>query len=53
MNTEKYKPQWEYECICGHIWIDDQLQNCPMCGERNDVTISNYESLPPEAFNKI
>lgn len=49
----RQKRQYEYECMdCGHIWIDNQLQDCPMCGERNDVTLSNYESPPPDKLNR-
>lgn len=50
--------QYEYECVCGYCWIDDKndgwlpLRGCPMCGEKIRVTITTYESLPPEKFNK-
>lgn len=53
MNYKLFRQQYEYECMhCGHIWIDDQLQDCPMCGEKSDIDLSNYESLPPENFDR-
>lgn len=52
MNVEKYRRQYEYECICGHIWIDSEKQACPMCGEQWDIITEPYESLPPESFER-
>lgn len=50
MDYKLYEKQYEYECTCGHIWIDSEKQNCPMCGEQTQITVSDYESLPPESF---
>jgi len=48
MNVKKYKKQYEFECACGHIWIDSENQGCPMCGEQVQITAEKYESLPPD-----
>lgn len=52
MNIKNYKKQYEYECICGHIWIDSENQGCPMCSEQTQITAEKYESLPPESFDR-
>lgn len=36
--------QYEYECVCGYIWIDSERQPCPMCGESAQITAEPYES---------
>lgn len=40
----------EYECICGHVWIDDVNYGCPMCGNRADVVWREYEIQQPKTF---
>ena len=52
MNIKKYKQQYEYECICGYVWIDSENNGCPMCSEQTQITAEKYESLPPENFSK-
>lgn len=51
MNTE---PEiiYEFECICGHIWLDNINQGCPMCGKYEDVIRRDYTSPDPESFGK-
>lgn len=49
-NIKQFRQQYEYECVCGHIWIDNENNSCPMCCERNDIVASIYKSLPPEKF---
>ena len=44
--------QYEFECTCGYIWIDDHNLGCPMCQNRNDIIRRDYNSLPPETFNR-
>ena len=44
--------QYEYEGICGYIWIDSERQSCPMCGENTSITAEPYESLPPDKLNR-
>lgn len=44
--------QYEFECDCGHIWIDDHNLGCPMCQNHNDIIRRDYNSLPPETFNR-
>ena len=43
------KRQYEYECICGYIWIDSETLPCPMCRQW-PISQIPYESLPPENF---
>ena len=52
MNIKLYKKQYEFECICGHVWIDDTNDGCPMCGEKIQIITESYDSLPPEGFSK-
>jgi len=52
MNIKKYKTQYEYECICGYVWIDSENQGCPMCGEQTQITAEKYNSLPPNKLNR-
>jgi len=52
MNIKLYKKQYEFECICGHVWIDDTNNGCPMCGEKIQIITESYDSLPPEGFSK-
>jgi predicted RNA-binding Zn-ribbon protein involved in translation (DUF1610 family) len=40
----------EYECQCGHIWIDNANQGCPMCGNREDIIRRDYVIKQPEMF---
>ncbi len=40
----------EYECECGHVWLDDRNYGCPMCGKRNDITRRDYVIAQPESF---
>lgn len=42
----------EYECICGHIWIDDANYGCPMCGDRYNVVRRRYKIQQPQTFAK-
>ena len=44
--------QYEYECACGYIWIDNTNNGCPMCGEEANITAEPYESLPPDKLNR-
>ena len=51
--------EYEYECACGYIWIDDgtfgwtsENNGCPMCGETTNITAEPYESLPPDKLNR-
>lgn len=44
--------QYEYECQCGYVWLDNENNGCPMCGEKTKITATEYKSLPPEKFNK-
>ncbi len=50
--------QYEYECICGYVWIDDvqtywdNCHTCPMCNERTKITVEPYESLPPDKLDR-
>ena len=49
---------YEYECICGYIWIDDaqtywsNSHTCPMCGEQMRIIVELYESLSPDKLNR-
>ena len=52
MKIEKYKLQYEYECICGYAWIDSENNGCPMCGESAKIIGEPYQSLPPESFDR-
>ncbi len=40
----------EYECECGHVWLDDRNYGCPMCGTRDDITRRDYVIVQPESF---
>ena len=44
--------QYEFECICGYIWIDNERQSCPMCDGDTNITAEPYESLPPNELNR-
>ena len=43
---------YEYECSCGHIWIDNENNGCPMCYEEVNTTAEPYKSLPPNKLNR-
>lgn len=51
-NTPIKARQYEYECICGHIWIDSENNGCPMCYETVDISVQPYEIKQPNTFNK-
>ena len=39
--------QWEFECPCGHIWIDCQNTGCPMCSEQVGITAKPHDIKQP------
>lgn len=44
--------QYEFECECGHTWIDSQNNSCPMCSNEVGITAVPYETKPPNKFGK-
>lgn len=44
--------QYEFECPCGHIWIDSKGQACPMCGNTLDMSVIPYNTKHPDTFGK-
>ena len=44
--------QYEFECSCGHTWIDDQNCGCPMCQNHEDIIRRDYIIPQPEMFNR-
>jgi len=42
--------QYEFECVCGFVWIDCENNGCPMCDETNKITVESYESKHPSTF---
>jgi len=44
---------YEYECICGYIWIGSENNGCPMCDvEPCLIAVQDYENLPPDKLNQ-
>ncbi len=43
---------YEFECVCGHVWLDDANYGCPMCSTRMNIVRRNYKILQPEKFGK-
>ena len=48
----KQMQQYEYECICGYVWIDSERLPCPTCGDDTNITAEPYESLSPDKLNR-
>lgn len=44
--------QYEYECICGYVWIDDQNYGCPMCGAKEQIVRREYTIKQPCEFDR-
>lgn len=42
--------QYEFECPCGYIWIDDTNNGCPMCSNTTDISATPYEIKQPKEF---
>ncbi|MCK5615782.1 hypothetical protein KAR91_78690 [Candidatus Pacearchaeota archaeon] len=41
---------FEFECRCGHIWLDNRNLGCPMCGKQEDVIRRDYVIKQPYEF---
>ena len=50
--SKKVMQQYEFECVCGHVWIDSERLPCPMCGDDTNITAEPYESLSPDKLNR-
>ena len=44
--------QFEYECQCGYVWIDDKNYGCGMCGAKDNIVRREYKILQPCYFGK-
>lgn len=44
--------QYEFECTCGYIWINCENTGCPMCTEKDGISVKPYEIKQPKNFNK-
>lgn len=49
MKTTK---QYEFECKCGYVWLDDQNYGCPLCQNHEDIIRRDYVIAQPETFNR-
>ena len=52
MNIGIEPKQYEFECLCGHIWIDCQNTGCPMCSEKDGIAVKQYEIPQPKNLSK-
>ena len=44
--------QYEFECQCGYVWIDDHNYGCLMCQNHTDIIRRNYNIRQPCFFGK-